>query len=218
MDQSKVILIIEDDALLRHSLAEQLGAFGPFTIRHAASGAEGLALAEGCDAVLLDATLPDMSTSEAAQAMRQALPRAAILLLAAPDMASPAEVDDCLPKPLRVGQVLARLKALLDRPPLADFAVGPWHCRPAAKEMTDAEGRVVRLTEKEVAILDMLCRAKGSVPRERLLADIWGYGEGIATHTLGTHIYRLRQKIEAAGGDPGLIVTERGGYRLKNRD
>jgi DNA-binding response OmpR family regulator len=79
-----------------------------------------------------------------------------------------------------------------------------------------AEGdRKIRLTEKETNILKFLYSAsEGVVPRDTLLHEVWGYNAGVTTHTLETHIYRLRQKIEADPSNASLLVTEGGGYRL----
>jgi DNA-binding response OmpR family regulator len=73
----------------------------------------------------------------------------------------------------------------------------------------------VRLTEKEAAILKYLYRAGPEVVgREVLLHEVWGYSEGITTHTLETHVYRLRQKIERDPSQAEILLTEAGGYRL----
>jgi DNA-binding response OmpR family regulator len=76
-------------------------------------------------------------------------------------------------------------------------------------------GKKTRLTEKETAILRYLYRAgKTPVPRDQLLTEVWGYNSGVTTHTLETHIYRLRQKIEKDPSNATLLVTEGGGYKL----
>jgi DNA-binding response OmpR family regulator len=78
-----------------------------------------------------------------------------------------------------------------------------------------SKGKKIRLTDKETNILKYLYRAGGKVvSREELLTEVWGYNAGVTTHTLETHVYRLRQKIEP---DPSarLLMTEAGGYRLK---
>ena len=85
------------------------------------------------------------------------------------------------------------------------FCVG-WILRPT--------GRRIHLTEKETAILRYLYRAGETVPRETLLQEVWGYNSGVTTHTLETHIYRLRQKIEKDAAAPAILVTEAGGYKL----
>jgi DNA-binding response OmpR family regulator len=93
--------------------------------------------------------------------------------------------------------------------------VGPYAFHPADRLLVDAKGRKLRLTDKEANILKYLYRAGDkSVTREELLAEVWGYNAGVTTHTLETHVYRLRQKIESEPGNARLLVTEAGGYRL----
>jgi DNA-binding response OmpR family regulator len=86
---------------------------------------------------------------------------------------------------------------------------------PAAKILHDqAANRKIRLTEKETAILKYLYRIGAVVDRDTLLGEVWGYNAGVSTHTLETHVYRLRQKIEPDPSKVTLLVTEAGGYRL----
>jgi DNA-binding winged helix-turn-helix (wHTH) protein len=82
----------------------------------------------------------------------------------------------------------------------------------------DPKGSKVRLTEKETSILRYLYRAgQRPVSRETLLQEVWGYNSGVTTHTLETHIYRLRQKIEKDAAAPAILVTESRGYKLHDR-
>jgi DNA-binding response OmpR family regulator len=118
-----------------------------------------------------------------------------------------------------MNELLARIRAQLrvyDSSEDAVFKVGPYLFRPSAKQLQDsARGKRLRLTEKEAAILKFLYRAGGKpVPRQILLNEVWGYNSNVTTHTLETHIYRLRQKIEPDPTDARLLVTESGGYRL----
>ena len=81
--------------------------------------------------------------------------------------------------------------------------------------MVDEKGAKIRLTEKETSILKYLYRSGDKVvSRELLLHEVWGYNAGVTTHTLETHIYRLRQKIEKEPSNAELLVTETGGYKL----
>ena len=93
-----------------------------------------------------------------------------------------------------------------------------WSLHVQARHETSGDGRIrkrVRLTEKETNILKFLYRAQsGVVARDVLLHEVWGYNAGVTTHTLETHIYRLRQKIEPDPSNARLLVTESGGYRL----
>ena len=114
--------------------------------------------------------------------------------------------------------LLARLRAqlrLADNSETAVLTLGPYTFKPAEKLLIDnANHRRVRLTRKEVALLKFLCRTRVPAARELLLNEVWGYSSGVDTHTLETHIYRLRQKIEPDPGRARLLVTESGGYRL----
>src|SRR6516165_985460 len=97
----------------------------------------------------------------------------------------------------------------------AVFTIGPYTFRPSSKILLNPKGNKVRLTEKETAILRYLYRAgQRPVSRETLLQEVWGYNSGVTTHTLETHIYRLRQKVEKDAAIPAILVTEAGGYKL----
>ena len=78
----------------------------------------------------------------------------------------------------------------------------------------EAANKKIRLTEKETAILKYLYRASDAVGRDTLLGEVWGYNAGVTTHTLETHVYRLRQKIERDPSKAEILVTDQGGYRL----
>lgn len=122
-----------------------------------------------------------------------------------------------MPRPLRWAQLAGRLQLLLGRSEAEEgFAVGPYSCLPLERLLIDEEGaEQARLTDKEVQLLHMLaaCGPRG-MSRDELLEKVWGYREGLDTHTLETHIYRLRQKIEADPAAPALLLTIEGGYRL----
>ncbi|MBT7648424.1 MAG: response regulator transcription factor, partial [Rhodospirillaceae bacterium] len=121
--------------------------------------------------------------------------------------------------PFKLGVLLARVRAQLrqrEQSEDAVFNIGPYTFRPSAKLLIhDETSQKVRLTEKEAAILKFLYRAGNkAIGREVLLDQVWGYNAGVATHTLETHIYRLRQKIEDDPSNSRLLLTEPGGYRL----
>src|SRR5262249_29872639 len=94
----------------------------------------------------------------------------------------------------------------------AVFTIGPFTFRPSSKLLLNAKGNKVRLTEKETAILRFLYRAgQKPVSRETLLQEVWGYNSGVTTHTLETHIYRLRRKVVRDAITTTILVTETGG-------
>jgi len=226
MRDCRRILIVDDDPLLRRSLAEQLERHGEFAVLPCEDAAAALAAArrERFDAVLLDAVLPDMDGRELCRLMRRAGVKAPIIILsggdAELDCVTRAEIGatDTIAKPFRLGALLERLRAQIGDGPKdspAMLAIGPYSFDPARKLMDDAIGRrTVRLTEKETAILQFLYRAGRAIGRDTLLGQVWGYNAGVTTHTLETHIYRLRRKIERDPARAELLVTEPGGYRL----
>jgi DNA-binding response OmpR family regulator len=113
---------------------------------------------------------------------------------------------------------LARVRAQLRQHELSEeavFPIGPYSFQPAHKVLLDENEKKIRLTEKETAILKYLYRTGDSVvSREKLLKEVWGYHAEVTTHTLETHIYRLRQKIERDPSNAEILITEKGGYRL----
>lgn len=129
-----------------------------------------------------------------------------------------AGANDYVTKPFKFPVLLARIRAQLrthEQSEDAIFQLGPYTFKPAMKMLIDERDRKIRLTEKETNILKFLYRATESVvPRDVLLHEVWGYNAGVTTHTLETHIYRLRQKIEPDPSNARLLVTESGGYRL----
>ncbi|HEX9648758.1 MAG TPA: response regulator transcription factor [Alphaproteobacteria bacterium] len=223
----KRILLVEDDETLRQSLSEQLQLHEEFETVEADSGASALSAAKGqrFDLVLLDIGLPDMDGREVCRLMRRGGIKTPIVMLTGADteadtiLGLDSGANDYITKPFRLGVLLARIRAQLRHHELTDdatFGIGPYSFQPAAKLLIDNTSRKkVRLTEKETAILKYLYRAGDKVVgREVLLDEVWGYNAAVATHTLETHIYRLRQKIEADPSNAQILVTETGGYRL----
>ena len=227
MSAERRILIVDDDAALRHSLAEQLQLHEEFAAAEAQTGAEGLEAAkhQHFDAILLDVGLPDMDGRELCRVMRRSGIRTPILMLTGADgeadtiLGLDSGANDYITKPFRLNVLLARLRAQLRQHELSEdavFTIGPYTFRPSAKLLQDiVKNRRIRLTEKEAAILKFLYRAgTRAVARQVLLNEVWGYNAAVTTHTLETHIYRLRQKIEPDPANARLLVTEGGGYRL----
>jgi len=226
MAQRKTILIIDDDTDLRELLTEQLELNDHFVAKGAATSAEGVAIAHDLrpDIILLDLDLPDLNGIETCARLRAAGVTAPIIMLTAAAgetetvQGLEAGASDYVTKPFRFNVLLARVRAQLrshEQSEDAVFKVGPYQFRPAGKVLIDSQGKKLRLTDKETNILKYLYRA-GAKPaaREELLAEVWGYNAGVTTHTLETHVYRLRQKIEADPANAKLLVTESGGYRL----
>ncbi len=226
MPSLRRILIVVDDSALRQSLAEQLELNAEFATLGCDSAAATLDVMrrERFDAVLLDVGLPDMDGRALCRLMRGAAINVPILMLSAADsdaetvLGLDAGANDYLTKPIRLNVLLARLRAHLRQSELSEdavFKIGPYTFRPSVKLLSEAGGgRTVRLTDKEAAILKFLYRAGGVIGRDTLLGEVWGYNAGVTTHTLETHIYRLRRKIERDPAHAEILVTEPGGYRL----
>ncbi|MDO9503582.1 response regulator transcription factor [Falsiroseomonas sp.] len=229
MSGPRPILVVDDDDALRQTLVEQLAHDGEFSATEAGTAAEALARlsAEDArfDAVVLDIGLPDGDGRDLCARLRKQGLRMPILMLTGADgeqdivRGLDSGANDYIAKPFRVSELMARLRAQLrvfDNSEDAVFSVGPYTFRPSAKMLLDAaRNRKIRLTEKEAAILKYLYRANGRpVGRQILLNEVWGYNSAVTTHTLETHIYRLRQKIEPDPSNARLLVTEGGGYRL----
>lgn len=227
MPTPKTLLIIDDDDDLREALAEQLALHEEFKTVQAATATEGVRLGREirADLILLDVDLPDMDGREACRLLRKDGVSTPVIMLTAQSSDSDtvlgldAGANDYVTKPFRFAVLLARIRAHLrshEQSEDAVFAIGPYSFRPAGKMLVDERGKKVRLTEKETNILKYLYRAGAKpVSREELLTEVWGYNAGVTTHTLETHIYRLRQKIEPEPGQARLLLTDAGGYRLQ---
>jgi DNA-binding response OmpR family regulator len=222
------ILIIDDDAELRAALIEQFQMEDGFQAEGAGTATEGLErAADGRAAIiLLDVHLPDMDGVDACRLLRERGVRAPIILLtgAAREEADQvngldAGANDYVLKPFKFSVLLARIRAHLRSHEASEdavFKIGPYDFKPALRLLFDDRGRKIRLTDKETSILRYLYRSgEKPVGREELLREVWGYNSNVTTHTLETHVYRLRQKIEPEAQVPKLLITEAGGYRLQ---
>ena len=227
MTTGRKVLLVDDDEALRGTLAEQLQLHEEFDTSEAGTGAEGLEAAKATtfDLILLDVGLPDMDGRDLCRLMRKAGVKSPVIMLTAQDsdadtiLGLDAGANDYVTKPFKVAVLLARMRAQLRQHEQSDdavFSIGPYAFKPAAKLMVDeSRNRKIRLTEKETAILKYLYRAGDRmVRRDTLLNEVWGYNAGVTTHTLETHVYRLRQKIEPDPSRAEILVTDAGGYRL----
>lgn len=224
---ARKVLLVEDDEALRESLSEQLDRHGEFRMTAAASGGSALedARSEHYELVLLDIGLPDMDGREVCRMMRHVGVKCPIIMLTGADsdadtiLGLESGANDYITKPFKIGVLVARMRAQIrqhEQSEDAVFNIGPYVFRPGAKLLTEEErGHKVRLTEKETSVLRYLYRAgPQAVSRDTLLSEVWGYNAAVTTHTLETHIYRLRQKIEPDPSRARILITEPGGYRL----
>lgn len=226
----KRILLVDDDKHLRETLAEQLALHEEFEVAQLdAAGPAIEAIKTGQhDLVILDVGLPDIDGREALRLLRRAGVKTPVILLTAQTgdadqiLGLDSGANDYVAKPFKLSVLLARMRAQLrqhEQTEDAAFVIGPYRFRPAAKLLLDeAKKKKIRLTEKEAAILKYLYRAGDkAVARETLLTEVWGYNPAVTTHTLETHVYRLRQKIEKDPAAARIVVTEPGGYRLNHK-
>jgi DNA-binding response OmpR family regulator len=228
MTDLRPVLIADDDAELVEILAEHLAAsgFAPSTAGTATAAAEKITAADAhfC-AIILDVGLPDGDGRDLCARLRKSGVMVPILMLTGADAEQDvvrglnAGANDYVRKPFRAAELVARLHAqlrLFENSEAATFVIGPYVFRPAFKLLQDpASKRRIRLTDKEASILKFLYRANlREVGRAELLKEIWGYNAVVSTHTLETHIYRLRQKIEIDPAYPRFLLTGNGGYSL----
>ncbi len=218
--------MVDDDAELRQALVEQLALYDEFGIVQAGNVAQALAVTrkDAPDIVIMDVGLPDMDGREGVKLMRREGFKRPVIMLTGQDgeadtvLGLEAGANDYVSKPFRFSVLLARIRAHLRQHEASDDAalqIGPYSFRPGAKQLITTKGTKLRLTEKETAILRFLFRAGDAVvSRDVLLREVWGYNAAVTTHTLETHIYRLRQKIEPDPANAVLLLTEPGGYKL----
>ncbi|NQV55551.1 MAG: response regulator transcription factor [Rhodospirillales bacterium] len=227
MTGNRRILIVDDDDDLREMLAEQLQIHEEFQTEGADNAAAAIERTKGqyFDMILLDVGLPDMDGREVCRVMRRNGVKSPIIMLTGADtdadtiLGLDAGANDYVTKPFRIGVLMARLRAHIrehEQSEFAVFTIGPYTFRPSAKLLLDNEtNKKVRLTDKETSIIKFLYLAgERVVSRDVLLGEVWGYNADVTTHTLETHVYRLRQKIEREPSKAELLVTEPNGYRL----
>ncbi len=227
MSSGRRVLIVDDDNNLRETLAEQLQIHEEFISEavDTASAAIERVKEQYFDIILLDVGLPDMDGREACRVLRRNGVKSPIIMLTGADtdadtiLGLDAGANDYITKPFRIGVLMARIRAHMrehEQSEYAVFSIGPYSFRPAAKLMLDTEtNKKVRLTDKETSIIKYLYLAGDrTVSRDTLLGEVWGYNADVTTHTLETHVYRLRQKIERDPSSAEILVTEPNGYRL----
>ncbi|HEX2555474.1 MAG TPA: response regulator transcription factor [Microvirga sp.] len=226
MSNASRLLVVDDDQDLRDTLAEQLALYDEFQVSavETAGAAVAAVKTDRIDLAIMDVGLPDMDGREAVKAMRRGGFRSPIIMLTAQGseadtvLGLESGANDYVTKPFKFAVLLARIRAQLRQYEASEdavFQIGPYTFRPGSKLLTTEKGSKLKLTEKETAILRYLYRAgQKVVGRDTLLQEVWGYNSNVTTHTLETHIYRLRQKIETDPSRARILVTEPGGYKL----
>jgi DNA-binding response OmpR family regulator len=222
---NRKILIVDDDSELREALVEQLALHEEFESIAVDNGTKGVQTAKAgqIDLVIMDVGLPDVDGREAVRILRKNGFKAPIIMLTGHNTDSDtilgleSGANDYVTKPFRFAVLLARIRAQLRQHEASEdavFTIGPYTFQPSLKILLNPNGSKMRLTDKETGILRYLYRAGRPVSRETLLQEVWGYNSEVTTHTLETHIYRLRQKVEKDAASPAILVTEAGGYKL----
>jgi DNA-binding response OmpR family regulator len=225
------ILVIEDEPSVAIALRDSLESEG-YQVQTAKDGSEGLRLAsvnagdDGPELIILDLMLPKISGLEVCQRLRRAGVETPVIMLTARGAASDAAfglklgADDYIPKPFDVGELLARVEAVLRRAkrPQAGpevISIGDVELDMRRLRATK-QGTPLDLSPREFEILQFLIAHAGeTVTREQLLHHIWGEHASLYTRTIDAHITRLRHKLEADPANPQHIITiHRVGYRL----
>ena len=227
MTGAKKALIVDGDRDLQEMLKEQFEVNGEFLTDSVNSGRAAIdkTLEQYYDIILVEAGLPDIDGRAVCKVMRKNGIKSPIVMLSKTDtdeetiLALDAGANDYVAKPFRINVLMARLRARIretEQSEHAVFQIGHYSFRPLDKSMQDNRNeQKIRLTEKETAIVKFLYLASdGVVSRDTLLGEVWGYNVGVTTHTLETHVYRLRQKIEEDPSNATILVTETTGYRI----
>jgi two-component system, OmpR family, response regulator MprA len=225
MDHVRV-LVVDDDAAVRQSLATALGRDG-YEVLAADDGSAALAhlMAASVDAIVLDVAMREPNGLEVCRRLRGRGDRTPILMLTARDLIDDrvagldAGADDYLVKPFALAELRARLRALLrrnaasaERLSYADVALDL-----AAARVTRG-GREVALTRTEYLLLELFLRNPGRVlSHSQIFQAVWGYDFGLRSNNLWVYMGYLRTKLEAAG-EPRILHTVRGlGYVLRDK-
>ncbi len=227
MQQIRRLLIIEKNEELLNILTDQIQLTGEFEIHtsQTAVNTHNIIKDQNIEIILFSHTGNVEEMIETCHTWREYNINTPIIIITDTQNDSEAiklletGVNDYISKPFRMTLLVARLRAHLrqyDRSSDAILAIGPYWFRQDNAVLIDKESdRHIRLTDKEASILKHLYHASPEViGRNKLLDDVWGYTDNISTHTLETHIYRLRQKIEPDPRNASILITENRGYRL----
>jgi DNA-binding response OmpR family regulator len=222
------ILLVEDDERISEPLLRVLTTEG-FEVIHASTGGEGLDAVAGRrpDLLLLDLTLPDIDGLDVCRKVREERPELPIIMLTARAeemdviVGLGAGADDYVPKPFRLAELVARIRARLRIAEAAhqiprELTGGPLRVNTESRRAY-LDGKELELTSKEFDLLALLMsKPDATFTREQIMASVWDENYWGSTRTLDTHISTLRRKIGDDTDPPKLIVTVRGvGFRFE---
>ena len=225
--EHKQLLIVEQDDVDRQELALQLRAGREYGVWECPNGGEALQTLEArrYDMVLLDVDLSDIDGHAICRLIRRRNKTMPIIMMAANSshadevLSFDSGASGYMTKPIRLAVLLANIRALFrqyDRCEDVELKIGPYLFRPGVNMLVDSTTRKrIHLTEKEAAVLKLIYRSEEkAVGRDVLLEQVWHYHPKVKTHTVESHVYRLRQKMELDPANPALLVTTLGGYQL----
>ena len=221
------ILIVEDEATLRETLAYNLTHEG-YQVEKSGDGAEALemARADKFDLIVLDILLPNLDGLSFCRMLRREQSTPIIMLTARGGevdriMGLESGADDYIVKPFSLGEFLARVRAVLRRAPSEALRSDRLESDDLVLDLVarraSVGGREIKLSHREFDLLATLVRNKGAVlSRDLLMEQVWGYDHIADDRTVDVHVRWLREKIEADPSNPHRIVTVRGvGYRFE---
>ena len=228
MVKRKTILFVSEALLLKELLLDQLQKQGEYLLEESLSVTEAISLIvkEHFDCILIDSSLADVSLSNLCKNIRQEGVRSPIILVAeelgedVAIVALDAGANDYVLKPFKINVLVAKIRSNIRQFEQSEFAIlrfGRFSFKPGDKILLNNSSKEeVRLTDKETAIIKLLYLSGGEVvTRATLLEEVWGYNTTLTTHTLETHIYRIRQKVGNATSGQDFIATESEGYRMQ---
>ena len=226
MNPSTKILVINNDKDLGEALAFQLNLVEEYQIIEISGETSALAQINNnfCDLVIINSQSSALKGYNLTKSLRLAGYKKPIIMLInrnsnldIPDGHN-HKADEYMIKPFRYPVLLKSIETQLHKFKKSEntqYSIGNYIFKPNSKILESNKNRSIRLTEKENNILKFLYKNLGNtVSRETLLHEVWGYNSKVTTHTLETHIYRLRQKIEDNPSNACFLITEPGGYKL----
>ena len=233
MKQLRKILLVNADDESRKSMVKEFAIYGKFDIFEATTGASAMERLEETifSMIIMDVKLPDTDGSKFCRFMRRENINIPIILISGNDMTADDDTadqevircledgaDDHLFRPLGFPVLFAKIRAHLrfhERSIYAILAFGPFLLDTFRQIIVTRDNDRIYLTKNELSILKFLYWSDCPVSKGVLLQEVWGYNASMETHTLETHIYRLRRKIEDNPQQPDFLVKETDGYHLK---